>query len=901
LALGIGASAAEAHPYLLQGSPAGGVVAQRAPRTIVLAFTEPVVAAGSSVHLVDPRGRAIPLARVARPTSRTLQAAIPRSLRPGVYEVRWVALGDDGHSVSGDFRFGVPKSNGAPPPDVARLGAPGTRGRQAAASEGVLAIIAAWLGIIAAGVLVAGPVLRRRAGEQLDPRWRTLRAVALGVLAASSLYALLRAATSDGDLLAQTDGRVALASLALTLTVGATLLARRLPDRRADLFVALAGAEALIGVALKGHVQTITDAPGAAILAQTAHVLAAGMWMGGLVLLALGVPRGVRAVRVFAPVAAVSVGVLAGTGALAAIEEVRNWYFLRWSSYGNVVLAKTALLLLVAPCAVAAWIALRRERRPVRVLRVETIGVLGIGILAVVLSGLVPGRDQLLPAQRGNLLTGAAFATGSTGAKAVALTVAPARPGMNLVAVTPLSLSRAGLPADARSVKVTLQCQCRPHGQPLGLQARLRRGAAGTWRARVGLPVAGTWLATPAVDGRAALAASTITVGDPPVRGTTPREVLMTADLTGPAALRCRATAAGVQLALGRFDARGGLPGGGKVALDVEDDGGDPARAAALVRAAHDHSPIALLAPCGSGAGGAIRADTRLPTLVADPSVPLVRRPRLWRTAGDPRAEGSAVGRFILEHAGTAVRGPREVAAVEARSDPGAEQPSNERLAGLQAALAPASVRLVDFSRRAAASAGVLRRAVDSRRYLATFVDGDWRSLAKGLNDVGARAADRTSPIFAASPLLDEDFQQAAGKIGLTGGITSPSEVVPNSADAQRYVSEVRALLPGERPSMPGLRGYVAGLALGYALANGDRPGDIGARLRRPRPFTNSLIGPWLDTGPTQGGPFFAFVAPVFLPSTLIPVRLGGEHHSGSFFDNGAWELKSGRVYGPQD
>jgi hypothetical protein len=120
---------------------------------------------------------------------------------------------------------------------------------------------------------------------------------------------------------------------------------------------------------------------------------------------------------------------------------------------------------------------------------------------------------------------------------------------------------------------------------------------------------------------------------------------------------------------------------------------------------------------------------------------------------------------------------------------------------------------------------------------------------------------------------------------------------VPGSADGLRYSRQVAALLPGERPSAAGLRGYVAGLALGEGLRDGEEPERVADRLRRPRPFTDALVAPWREDAPAAGGPLFAFLAPRLLSTSLIPAS-GGHRHSGTYFDGGTWTRTTGRVYG---
>ena len=647
ISLGLAASAG-AHPFLVQASPEAGAVAPGTPREVALSFSEPVVRAGSSVKLLRPDGGAVPLGRLVRRGGSELAASVTGALAPAVYAVRWSALGDDGHTVTGTFRFGVPRPGGGVPPGAEVLGATAAGGDQSGGGDSAFGVAARWLGLVAAGVLLAGALLRDVVREA---RRRRLAAVGLLAVTLATWYAVAAAAdagrgTSLRVLVAQPTGVLALVRLGLVVALGgAALLVRSRVPRAETVLLGAAGAAALVTYALAGHLQTVSAAPAVAFPAQILHVLAAGIWMGGLVVLALGAPRDLKSLRRFAPLAAAGVAVLAVTGPLAAVREVHLWYFLRWSDYGRVVIAKSALLLLLGPVAAASALALRHGRAASGALRLEALGAVGVVLLAATLAGLVPGRGQALPAQRGNLLMGATFGTATAPGVGVRLTLAPALPGRNTLAATPVAAARAGRPERTvapRSIAVTLRCSC----APAPVRALLRRGGAGTWATTVDLTSRGTFLAGVSVDGSPSDVPVALTVGDASVRGSTPREVLMTADLAGADALRCRSQAEGAILALGRFDARGGLPGGRKVALRVVDDGGDPRRAAALV---HSRRAVALLAPCGAGAPAALRAAGALPALAADPAgAPILGR-LSWRTAGDPNAEGVAIGRYMLD------------------------------------------------------------------------------------------------------------------------------------------------------------------------------------------------------------------------------------------------------------
>ncbi|HEX8074795.1 MAG TPA: copper resistance protein CopC [Thermoleophilaceae bacterium] len=899
------AAPASAHPSLVQAAPAAGVVAQSPPRAVVLSFTERVIPQLSSVRVSGPTGR-IRVAEPKRRGSSTLTAALRGRLPPAVYTTRWVAVGDDGHTVSGSFRFGVPRAGGAPPPGVEQLGAPGVRGSQSSGSEGFLGIGVRWLALVASGLLLAGAVLRRMLRAGPDARWMAAaRAASAAVLAASAYAAVDAAYAGTGHslsvLVAQPTGVLALVRIGgvLALAGAAALAARRRGgERTADLLLGAAGYTALMTYALATHVQTVTGGETAASAVQVVHVVAAGLWMGGLVYL-VTCAREARALRAFAWVAAASVAVLALTGILAAVREVDEWYFLRWSDYGRVVIAKTILLLTLGPAALLTALAARRGRAGGRALRAEALGAVAIAVLASTLIGLPPGRGQLLPAQRGNLLAGAAFATPTTGDVTVPLTVAPARPGRNTIAATPTARGRGEEPAPARAVEVTLRCDCAPGS----VRAILSRRPSGTWSARATLPAPGTWYATPAVDGRRTIAPVPLAIGDPPAPGPAPRELVMTADLTGTAASRCREQAQGAILAIGRFDAGGGLDGGRKVVARVEDDGGDPARAAIAVRAARARGAVALLAPCGGGATAAVQAAGGLPTVVADPAVPPVNGPRVWRTAGEPRAEGVAVGQYLLSQRVGRGGGARSVAAVVAPSAGAPDTAPAARIAGLRAALEPAGLGVVRLPAGVATRPAGLRAALDPRRHAAVFLDGDAGTLARTLRAVGVEQAARhvaPAPVLAASPLLDERFVLRSGALGQSGAIASPTEVLPATGDGLRYLAGQRDLFRPDRASISGLRGYVAGLAIAEGLRAGTDPDAIARRLRSPRPFTDTLLAPWRPSAPAAGEPLFLFLAPRFLPSNLLPKQIGGEEHSGSFFDGGSWSLRTGKPYGPR-
>lgn len=920
-ALAAGAPPASAHPSLLSSAPAPGSILGRAPTRVQLAFTENVELRGSSLRVGGPRATTIRTGPLVRTRGAPgLAARLPPRLGPGVYAVRWVALGADGHTVSGSFRFAVARPGGALPAGAARLQGsdPGGRGAEVAESEGVLTVAARWLSILSAALLLGSALLewRLRAAGRRPPSQSlaTLRlwAVALAVLGAAELVAV---AATGGDggalrpalLVGSTTGALALARLAIMLA--AVAVVALVAARRRAAAGALAGVAVLVTHALDGHTAALTSGRLLADAVRSLHVLGAGVWAGGLLALAalvFAAPRSERTeqaragARALAPLAVGGAGVVALTGVVTAVHEVGAWYFLRWSDYGRVVIVKSALWLAMAGLGTVAFLLWRRAatgaRRPRLaggLLRVESVlGVAVVG-LAAVLAGLVQGRGQPLPAQRGNLLAGAAFANAPVGGALARVTLAPAQRGSNelSVLVGPLDL---GNPAPhPRRVRVRLSCPCAPAPRVVALARPASDG--GAWRARVELPAEGLWEARVTVDGRPSLGALPLSVRPEGAAGAPPIVAVSTADLTGPGADRCRSQALGVLLSLAGANAAGGRDGGRKVVQRLYDDGGDPGRAAAIVAASR---ASALVAPCGAGAGGALDAARgRMPAIVADPSVPVVAGDGVFRTAPGPATEGFALGQ-LMRSAGLQAfpQAPRRIAVLAPRG------PSARLVAtGLRDSLKGSGIGVTAVGYDGAPGARLVRRAIDGRRYLATYLDGDRDRLASVLAAIGRREP-RIVPaaIFASSRLFDERFEVDSGLLGRIGSLRAIGEVSPLSRDGFGYSNLVRALYAGERPTIAGLRGYVAGQALLRGISGDLDAASIESRLARATTVSDALsVGPAPER-PWSGSELVGFFLPSFLPSGLIPRQQGGQQFQGSYFQDGAWKVMTSRLYGPR-
>jgi hypothetical protein len=586
------------------------------------------------------------------------------------------------------------------------------------------------------------------------------------------------------------------------------------------------------------------------------------------------------------------------------VREVDRWYFLRWSDYGRIVIVKAILVSLVALAAAFAWWRARRAGGPgprPPLLRAETLGVLAILVLATTLSGLAQGRGQPLPAQRGTLFPGPALGTALLAKANASVGLAPARRGENAVTIGIAPETQA-----PRSVRVRMVC---PSCGVAPVIAGLRPHGGLTWAAQVRLPAEGTWFAYVTVDGATAPPVQLV-VGIPAAAGAPPLQVLAVADLSGPYAERCRAHVIGLQLALARLNAEGGLDGGRKVASLVLDSGGTAAGAAAAARRGLAARPFASAGSCGTGAVAAVDAVSRtgIPTVVGDPAVDPTAAGDVFRLAADPYAQGVAFGQLVRNR----ILAAGEPGVRTVRADVGDDLQSRRLLAGLRLGLRASSaapgaaatpgpgprLELVAPGSLAKLSLDALERLLDRRRTSALVLDApggggaDARAIARLGRDRGARLA--PAPLLHSERVLSETYVRSAGALGRIGAIQGVSEVATNTADAELYKAAVPLLFRGEIASVDGLRGYVTGLALRDALRGGIDRDAIVARLRRPRVFTNALLAPWGTGQPGAGSHFAVALQPQFLSPTLVPTSFGGEAKDSEYFPQGSWTVTSG-------
>lgn len=431
-----------AHGVLRKSDPANGAVLRAAPRVIRLTFSEPPQLAFTRVELIGPDSQRVALSplRTAAPDSAGIVVAdVIGALRAGRYRILWQITSADGHPVRGTVAFRItPDATGLAlspmdsaasatlPPVPTDTSAPATTASDTETGFGVdswqyaivrlltfTAIIALVGAIVFALIVVPGAHHRV---PDLPPTFGVearRRAARTGLAATGSLAVLLvarliaqsyavRGSFPDADFvvgIARTPWGVGFFLAAASLIALAIALFR---SRQASWRAATLGVLGLaLATALSGHAAASGPWTVVAVMSDTLHILAAGGWLGALLLVVVaGVPataalaplgRGLAVrgmVDVFSPMALAFAAVLAVTGVIAAVLRVGAWSALTGSDYGRLLLLKIGGLVLVLVAGAYNWLRVRPALDADRIgtLRRTTAAELALGFAVLVVT-----------------------------------------------------------------------------------------------------------------------------------------------------------------------------------------------------------------------------------------------------------------------------------------------------------------------------------------------------------------------------------------------------------------------------------------------------------------------------------------------------------------------------------
>ena len=155
---------AGAHGLLRESDPAAGSSLDRAPRRVVLTFTERPEEGLSGIQVLDTSGRQVQRGESAPVAGAPLQLAVGLGDLPdGTYTVSWrIVSKDDGHVTAGSFAFGVgvPASGAVPAAQGASQGeTPSPSPAATAARLALYAGLALLVGAAVTGLAVFGRAL----------------------------------------------------------------------------------------------------------------------------------------------------------------------------------------------------------------------------------------------------------------------------------------------------------------------------------------------------------------------------------------------------------------------------------------------------------------------------------------------------------------------------------------------------------------------------------------------------------------------------------------------------------------------------------------------------------------------------------------------------------------------
>lgn len=504
---------ASAHVELVGSDPPDATSLTRVPREVHLRFDDPVSSRFREVKLLDSRGHEVAgTSLVAGSDPRQLTLRLPADLRRGAYEVTWQALAEnDGHVTGGALVFGAGAAVG-PAPRAAP--ASGASTLDAILRWTWLAFVLLAVGAVAFALVLGAvrvPAGSQAARERALARLAALCAPVAGLAAFTGVLMLVHeAARVPGDASALTNvprllgerwgllwiaGELLLAALVLT-----GLRVRRAPERRV-LWAVSAGLLAAIAAAhvANGHAASLAN-PAAQVAAGAVHLLAAGIWLGGVAAFALTLwPRQSRAeAKVLARATRAPFGMLAAaalltavvTGLIAAGTHVASIDALLTTNYGESLLVKTALMVGAGLLGFVNMLLLLRGGHVAtgRVPRLMAMEVaLGVGALLAVaeMTASAPPRGPEFGAPRPVVAPVIARQVKDV---LVAATPRPNRVGTNVITVTTAETRRV-FGAPIRGVSIVLS----PQTGGASSTVRLTSSGPGRWTGAAQLPGAGGW------------------------------------------------------------------------------------------------------------------------------------------------------------------------------------------------------------------------------------------------------------------------------------------------------------------------------------------------------------------------------------------------------------------------
>ncbi|MGF7048988.1 copper transport protein [Paenibacillus sp. DS2015] len=409
-----------AHAFLQQSNPSENEVLTESPAQVTLQFNEPIQPAFHSIQVINPAGDRVDQdnTHVAKDRPSVLEVSVNPDLADGIYMIAWKAISGDGHPIEGTFPFQMGNSGGEAGPttpitssDFPRLDLIVIRWLLYLSMSFFIGIVCFYLFMYPANPK-GNFLLPQRSRFLL---WTSYIGIALSLLLSLPLQTTIDARIGWsqvwstvwlGEMIQHTSfGTVWIVQLLLIILMCGALVAvnrNQLSSRfrKNSTFVALVlGFGILLSKAFIGHAPT-TDHQTLSILMDFIHLAAVSIWLGSLLALAAILPGEASlptyrpdrkkvyfaVIRNFSRWGTILVLLLVISGIYASLQYIPTVYALFHTLYGQVLLMKSGLLLMMI--GFAAFNLFRGKQMNKQLNRSIWIE-LSIGIIALVLSAVL--------------------------------------------------------------------------------------------------------------------------------------------------------------------------------------------------------------------------------------------------------------------------------------------------------------------------------------------------------------------------------------------------------------------------------------------------------------------------------------------------------------------------------
>jgi putative copper export protein/methionine-rich copper-binding protein CopC len=508
VALALGAAlgvplTAGAHALPQRASPPEGSEVQNAPKVVEITFGENPDPKLSTITVVNSAGISVDAGPTIAVPGHPLELEVPlKAIGNGVYTVTWKTVSEvDGHLATGAYAFGVGVSAASASAHASKA--------VVSPAPSPLAVVARWLFFIglmsvvgiASTCLIALRDVPRFATRALGVAWLVAALGVAGVVESEREAAGVGLGALFSTSLGTTTAERIAALLVTGLGAALALLWRRGDAAGVGVTLAALGAAASMWVDVAASHAGAQTPVAVNLVIQWAHIVASGVWIGGLLVLLIAVrgqPSDVkgRAVRRFSTTAGIAIVVVALTGTFRAVIEIGSIGQLFGSAFGILVLVKVALFVVLAVLgAVNRFGNVPRAPSVLRGLRrvgsTEVVIGAAVVLVAAALVNVAPpvASTAIATTEQASQLvvSGSDFAT----TVKVRLTVSPGTAGFNDFTLRVTDYD-TGAVVHASSVQLEFTQPLRP--QLAESTLTLKRQTDGNYTARGGnLSIAGIW------------------------------------------------------------------------------------------------------------------------------------------------------------------------------------------------------------------------------------------------------------------------------------------------------------------------------------------------------------------------------------------------------------------------